>query len=87
MASPAEKLAKSLEALGQFQREGRTCIRFDDMGRTDRNRLVRTGFMRPVMRGWYIATRPDETIGESTAWYASFWGFCSEYLNERFVSA
>jgi hypothetical protein len=87
MASPAEKLAKSLEALERFQREGRTCIRFDDMGRTDRNRLVRTGFLRPVMKGWYIATRPDENIGESTAWYASFWGFCSEYLDERFGSA
>lgn len=84
MASPSEKLAKSLEALEVFQREGRTCIRFDDMGRTDRQRLIRNGFLRLVMRGWYIATRPDENSGESTAWYASFWGFCSEYLTERF---
>ncbi|HAD47616.1 MAG TPA: cell filamentation protein Fic, partial [Idiomarina sp.] len=25
--------------------------------------------------------RPDETRGESTAWYASFWQFCAAYLN------
>lgn len=87
MASPAEKLAKSLEALEAFQREGRTCIRSRDMSRTDRERLVRNGFLRQVMNGWYIATRPDEVAGESTAWYASFWGFCSEYLGERFGTA
>ena len=23
----------------------------------------------------------DETRGESTAWYASFWQFCAAYLN------
>ena len=32
------------------------------------------------MKGWYIPARPDETAGESTAWYASFWRFCAAYL-------
>ena len=36
------------------------------------------------MKGWYIQSRPDETKGESTAWYASFWRFCADYLNDRF---
>jgi fido (protein-threonine AMPylation protein) len=36
------------------------------------------------MKGWYIATRPDEPAGESTAWFASFWSFCATYLRERF---
>ncbi|WP_293976693.1 Fic family protein [Sphingomonas sp.] len=49
-----------------------------------RERLQDAGFLREVMRGWYIASRPDEPNGESTAWYASFWGFCAEYLTERF---
>ena len=87
MPSPAEKLAKSLEALETLQRAGRTCIRSEELGRTDRERLVRNGFLRPVMKGWYIAARPDEAAGESTAWYASFWGFCSEYLTARFDEA
>ena len=38
------------------------------------------------MRGWYISSRPDETPGDSTAWYASFWDFCASYLRERFDS-
>ncbi len=84
MASPSDKLATSLEALETLQRKGNRCIRSRDMGRTDRERLIRNGFLREVMKGWYIATRPDEAAGESTAWYASFWGFCAEYLTERF---
>lgn len=36
------------------------------------------------MKGWYIPTGPDEADGESTFWYASFWSFCSDYLNDRF---
>lgn len=36
------------------------------------------------MKGRDIPARPDETAGESTAWYASFWDFCATYLSSRF---
>ncbi|BDD88897.1 hypothetical protein DPPLL_32620 [Desulfofustis limnaeus] len=36
------------------------------------------------MKGWYISSRPEEPAGESTAWYAAFWGFCADYLNAKF---
>lgn len=84
MASPAEKLAKSLETLAQFQVEGRHCVKSSELGRTDRERLLRNGFLKEVMKGWYIASRPGEPDGESTAWYATFWEFCAEYLTNRF---
>lgn len=72
MATPSEKLAKSLEALEQFQHEGRTCLRARDLGRADRERLIRNDFLKEVMKGWYITSRPEEGVGESTAWYTSF---------------
>lgn len=84
MATPSEKLAGSLEALAALQKAGRTAIRSKDLTRTDRERLLRNSFLKDVMKGWYIAARPDETDGETTAWYASYWGFCADYLNERF---
>jgi hypothetical protein len=43
-----------------------------------------SGFLREVIKGWYIPSRPDETKGESTGWYASFLRFCAAYLNQRF---
>lgn len=83
MASPAEKLAISLKALEALQKQGRQAIRSKEMGRADRERLIKNGFLQEVMKGWYIPSRPDEAAGETTAWYESYWGFCAEYLNER----
>jgi len=84
MAAPSEKLAQSLEALKALQDRGVVAIRSSDLERTDRERLVKNGFLQTVMKGWYTPSRPDEVTGESTAWYASFWDFCGSYLNERF---
>ncbi|MBJ7439907.1 MAG: hypothetical protein JHD35_12885, partial [Sphingopyxis sp.] len=84
MATPAQKLADALDVLERFQTRGRFAIRSADISRTYRERLTKAGFLKEVMRGWYIPSRPDEPAGESTAWFASFWGFCTEYLTERF---
>ncbi|MBS1822397.1 MAG: Fic family protein [Acidobacteria bacterium] len=87
MATPSEKLAQSLEVLGSLQLPVRgAAIRVKDISRTHRERLLANGFLQQVIKGWYIPSRPDEVAGESTAWYASFWSFCSAYLNERFGS-
>lgn len=87
MATPSEKLAESLEALHELQNRGVIAITSRDLSRTNRERLTKNGFLQEVIKGWYIPTRPDETSGESTAWYASFWDFCSAYLNKRFGKA
>lgn len=86
MASPSEKLAESLAVLKALQDQGQRAVRSSSLTRTHRERLLKNGFIREVMKGWYIAARPDEPAGESTSWYASFWTFCSAYLNERFAA-
>lgn len=86
MAAPSEKLARSLEALKTLQDRGVVAIRSSVLERLDRERLVKNGFLQPVVKGWYVPSRPDEAAGESTSWYASFWDFCVSYLNERFGS-
>ena len=84
MPSAAEKLASSLEELETLQSGGSIAIRSKDISRTHRERLLKAGFLKEVMKGWYIPSRPDENAGESTAWYTSFWGFCAQYLSDRF---
>ena len=84
MASPSAKLAGSLEALKALQDGGIFAIRSGDLSRTHRERLLENGFLKEVMKGWYIPARPDEQTGESTAWYAAFWDFCAAYSNARF---
>ncbi|MDE0478055.1 MAG: Fic family protein [Gammaproteobacteria bacterium] len=81
MATPSDKLADSLEVLRNLQKERVPAIRSADLSRTHRERLVRNGFLKEVVKGWYISTRPDEIEGESTAWYAGYWQFCAAYLN------
>lgn len=84
MPTPQERLAAALETLKTLQDSGRQAIRSTDLGRPTREILQRNGFLQEVMKGWYIAARPGGGDGESTAWFASFWGFCRDYLNARF---
>jgi len=86
MATPQERLAESLNALRELQDRGGVAIQAGDLSRVHRERLLKNGFLQEVMKGWYIAARPDDAAGESTAWYASFWAFCAAYLRERFGS-
>jgi hypothetical protein len=84
MATPQDKLSESLAVLKKLQDEGTVAIHTKNMTRTHRERLLKNGFIKEVMKGWYISARPEEPAGESTAWYASFWGFCADYLKSRF---
>jgi hypothetical protein len=84
MATLSEKLAEALEALKKLQDRGIIAIRASDLTRIQRERLLKNGFLQEVIKGWYISSRQDGFSGESTAWYASFWNFCSAYFNKRF---
>jgi len=79
----SEKLAHSLEQLKQLQDNGVIAVQSKMLERIDRERLIKHGFIKEVMRGWYIPSSPDEQQGDSTAWYTSFWDFCSAYLDAR----
>ncbi len=84
MPTPQEKLAESLQSLHELQNRGVVAIRSSNLSRTDRERLVESGWLMEVMKGWYIPLKPNDTPGDSTAWYASFWDFCAAYLADRF---
>ena len=83
MNQVSEKLAHSLERLKLLQDSGIIAVQSKMLERTDRERLTKHGFIKEVMRGWYIPSSPDEQQGDSTAWYTSFWEFCGAYLDER----
>lgn len=85
MVAPSEKLAQSLEQLQKLQNnKGIAVVRANDLSRTHKERLVANGFLREVLKGWYISTRPEEQQGDTTSWYIAFWYFISVYLESRF---
>ena len=84
MPTLQERLATALEALKGLQERGIQAIPGTELSRTDREALLRAGFLKKVIRGWYIPRRPDEADGDSTAWYASMREFIADYAQERF---
>lgn len=84
MATPHEKLAASLAQLEKLQKGGRRVFRSKELTRVHRERLLKNGFLREVMRGWLISSSPGTDPGDTTPWFASFWEFCACYCTERF---
>ena len=84
MATPNEKLAKSLAELYKLQKNGKRVFHSHDLTRVHRERLIRLGFLKNVIRGWLISSSPGTDPGDTTPWYASFWEFCADYCEDRF---
>ena len=84
MVKQHEKLAHSLSVLLERQGEGRRVFRSAQFPREDRERLLRSGYLLPIMRGWLMLSNPAATGHDTTSWYASFWEFCARYATHRF---
>ena len=86
MATIQEKLAESLAVLKEYQdAHGDNLViqGADTLGRTHTERLVNSGYLQMVIRGWYIPSSPGSE-GDSTVWYVSYWSFVAAYLDHRF---
>ena len=67
MPKPNEKLAESLAALQDLQKGGRRVFRSRELSRTHRERLLRNGFLREVMKGWLMSSGPERARGRQHA--------------------
>jgi hypothetical protein len=79
-----ERLAGALDELRSLQQGGARVFASRQLTRAARERLVKHGFLREVMKGWLISASPTESPGDTTPWFASFWEFCRRYCDERF---
>lgn len=84
MPTPRERLATALVALKALQEQGLRAIPGTEFSRSDREALQRGGFLKEVVRGWYVPSRPDEAAGDTTAWYAGLREFVAGYAGRRF---
>lgn len=89
MATIKEKLADSLTILKNYQdTHGDNLViqGADTLGRTHTERLVNSGYLQMVIKGWYIPSSP-ESQGDSTVWYVSYWSFITAYLDKKFAGS
>ncbi|MES2832983.1 MAG: Fic family protein [Pseudomonadota bacterium] len=80
----AAKMAAALRALHKLQDKYHGVVESKDLNDAQRDLLVSTGFLKPVLKGWFICGNPKDLHGDTTAWYASYWSFLSGYLTKRF---
>ena len=84
-STPAQRrLTQALKSFKALQDKGHHVLRSGELERTDREALLRAGYLRPIIKGWYMPSRPDESDGDSTGWYASASEFIGRYAEERF---
>jgi hypothetical protein len=84
-ATPAQRrLAAALRKLKQHQDRGQVVFKSADFDRRGREALVDAGFLRPVVKGWYLVSRPGDALGDTTPWFAAMRDFVAGYCNARF---
>ena len=84
MATYGEKLAQSLDLLKTLQTGGRVVIRAKALTRTHLERLVNAEYLRLIVKGWYMPSRPGENTSDTTAWHTSLREFVRGYCDDRF---
>lgn len=87
MATLNEKLAESLKVLKAIQDRGFAVINVashPELSRSHRERLMRAGFLQPIIKGWYLPDSPATRSGDSTQWHAHMDDFVAAYANTRF---
>jgi len=52
MARSSKKLTELLKLLHQLQKQGVTAIQASDLTRVHKERLIKNGFLKEVMKGW-----------------------------------
>lgn len=61
-------------------RDGIYVVHSSELSRKDRELLGGTGWLKEIIKGWYLFVRPDIRPGDSSGWYATFWDFLYVYL-------
>ena len=80
-------LAAALKTLKRLQEKHHGVIEASDIkDEQQRTILLDTGFLRPVMKGWYICGSPSDNDADTTTWYASFWSFILATLASALAS-
>jgi len=85
MATPRERLVEALNFLKDLQDKGIVAVHTSEIPKSAvRSLLVKKGFLKEIISGWYIPTNPNERPGDSTSWYTSYWDFCAKFLEHKF---
>ena len=88
MATPREKFTAALLALKELQDQGIVVFQSVEFpNRIYREILLKNGFIKEVLKGWYISSDPGADFGDTTTWYSNYWDFCVKFLEFKYKDA
>jgi len=82
-AAANRKLASALKTRKRLRGKQDGVVESADLADAQRKLLVDQGFLRPVVKGWYVCANPADAPGDTTVWYATLWAFLAGYLRKR----
>ena len=82
--SDPDKLHRALTELHQVLGSERGVVRGPELNNATRVLLLKKGFLREILKGWYFVSDPTAEAGDTTPFFANFWEYLSKYLQERF---
>lgn len=84
--TPRQKLTRALEELHGALGSERGVVRGSQLTNSNRLLLLKHGYLREILKGWYFVSDPLSEPGDTTPFFANFWEYLARYLNERFGS-
>jgi hypothetical protein len=78
-----EEIGQALKRVHEIAKKG-SILRSNAISRADREILVKSGWLKPIIRGWYYLAKPETQPGDSTIWYSNFWEFIRVYLETHY---
>jgi fido (protein-threonine AMPylation protein) len=82
--SSKQRLARSLKELYDVLGADRGVVRGSQISNDARLLLLKTGYLREILKGWYFVSDPTAAAGDTTPFYANFWEYLARYLGDRF---
>lgn len=83
--TPNQKtLTQALTTLKGIQDAGFQVVKTDELPRSQREILIKNGFLQPIIAGWYMSTHPNDKLGDTTPWVSSMMKFIQRYATSRF---
>src|SRR5665647_1253931 len=77
------KLVAALSYVKDLQDHGRKVFRGSELDK-HRGILLQNGYIKELLKGWYIFSFPIDHAGDTTIWNATWKEFISVYCNHRF---
>ena len=82
--SDRDKLARAVVELHAIVGSEGGVVRGSELKNPTRLLLMKKGFLREILKGWYFVSDPLAEAGDITPFLANFWAYLGKYLGERF---